>query len=116
MGAMPRIEQLRVAITTGAVGHHEPVRVEFNGHVLPAIEAVGGAAAGASFDGRFSPRSMSHSIRLLGPSAGAWEVQECRVTLDTGVEPYTVTFEPFVLQAGEAASLWAERPAIPFDV
>jgi len=113
---MPRVESLKLLIETGAAGHAGPIQVEFNGHVLPVSVEEGSASPSSRYVASYAPHSMAHSLRLLGPEHGPWSIDRARVTIDTGLEPYSVEFEPFELRPGQAASLWSERPAEPFDV
>ena len=113
---MPRVELLSVSVQTGAHALTAPVRLEFNGHVLPANTASGSTGVGETYSASFAPRSMAHSVRLMGPPEGRWAVTRCTVTIDTGIVPYTVEFEPFELGPKDAASLWAEPPEPVFDV
>jgi hypothetical protein len=113
---MPRIEKLSVELVTGTQAFSGPVQIEFNGHILPIDSESGATGPGERYAASYSPRSMSHSLHLVGPAEGAWSVEAAKVTIDAGSGPYSADFEPFVLLAGQAVSLWAERAAVPFDV
>ncbi len=113
---MGRLESIHLDVTTGARGHDGPVTVEFNSFRFECLDSAGRAAPGQRLDATLPLRSFAHALRLLGPAQGAWEIARLAVTYDTGGEPYTVTFEPFVLEAGEVADLMAERPTPYFDV
>lgn len=113
---MGRLEAIALDITTGTHGHSGPVVVDCNGYRFECLDSEGRAAAGQHLEVRLPLRSFAHTLRLLGPAEGRWEVARLSVTYDTGAEPYTVAFEPFTLEAGDAADLRADRPTPYFDV
>ena len=114
---MPRIERFHVTITTGASGHESPVRFDFNGHTLPFEDSTGSTESGASFEGSFAARSVAHSVAILGPEAGSWDIERVTVRYESGDgDPWDGTFGPITLDDSTALDIWHDRPLETFDV
>ncbi len=113
---MGRLESIALVVSTGEQGHSGPVVVEFNGFRFECLDSAGRAASGERFSAKLPLRSVAHSLRLVGPETGCWDLASLELTVDPGLEPYTVAFEPFSLAAGEVADLLVERPTPYFDV
>ena len=114
---MPRVNRLQCEIVTGDMGLEGDVVLAFNGHPLTFEGAEGGAAAGETFTGSFSPRSVAHSVTLVGPEDGEWSIDSITVTyeLDIG-EPYVVRYGAITLDESNQVNIWAEPPRPTFDV
>ena len=114
---MPKVQQIECTITTGKVGTESDVILAFNGHPLPFDNPDGGTGSGESFSGSFAPMSVAHSVSIVGPTEGDWDIQEIAVTyhLDIG-EPYSVRFGPIALNTTNQVNIWAEPPRPIFDV
>jgi len=112
---MARLLQVRLTITTGTVSTQAPVRVRINGHILPVTCTSGDTRTGGMFQGVADIRSVVHSLELLGPVEGAWEVErvEAFFEMEQG-EPYGHEIGPIRLEAGQAVNIWSATPT--FDV
>jgi hypothetical protein len=113
---MPKVHRIRLELQTGARGHEEPVVFSFNSHDLPLRVLEGGPGAGQTLVGEFEPQSVAHSVTLLGPSTGVWDVQHLSVTYSAGADEWTVRFEPFELDPQTAADIWEPPPLPTWDV
>ncbi len=114
---MARIERLALRLQTGARGTPGPVLVEFNGHELGCGPGAGGTDAGEVFEGQVEPRSVAHSVVLVGPESGDWDLERIEVTYDPGDgEPWTVCLGPVSLDPRTAVDIWRPRPLPVFDV
>ena len=73
---MPRLNKFRVRIETGDKGVEEPIRFNFNSHLLPLEDVSGGTQAGEVFEGGYEVRSVAHSMALVGPDKGEWSIKK----------------------------------------
>lgn len=114
---MPKVRSIACEIQTGAVGTTSDVYLAFNGHPIQLVGPSGGTGTGETLSGTFSPMSVAHSVTLLGPAEGAWQIDVIAVTYEMeGGEPYTVRFGPVTLDTENQVSIWAEPPRPTFDV
>ncbi len=114
---MPRVNRLQCEIQTGDVGLDGDVVLAFNGHPLGFDGVEGGTGPGETLSGSFSPRSVAHSVTLVGPAEGEWAIDSITVTyeLDVG-EPYVVRYGAVELDSTNQVNIWAEPPRPTFDV
>jgi hypothetical protein len=114
---MPRISHLQLSIETGQNGWDGPVSIAFNGHELPLEKGQGGCSSGETLNGELSPNSFAHSVVLVGPESGAWDIAGLKVTYEVpGEESYTIRFGAITLGDAESLDIWQERPLLTFDV
>ena len=114
---MPRINRIEITINTGQSGWEGPVCLEFNGHQLPIDLREGSAEAGGHLVGECQPNSFAHSVHLVGPQAGKWDIDELSVTYDvTAGDEYSVRFGAITLDETQSLDIWQERPLPTFDV
>ena len=114
---MPRIDNFKVAITTGSVGTQEQPRFCFNGFVCNFEEPIGGTGAAERFEGRFAPRSVPHELFLSGPEKGTWEISSIDVHYElSDGETYDIRLGAVTLDETNAVNLWRQRPQPSFDV
>ena len=114
---MPRIDRFTVTIQTGATGNAGPVRFDFNGHTMGFEESDGGTGGGERFEGSFAARSVAHSVALVGPEDGTWDIERITVRYETtDGDPWDVSFGPITLDGFTALDIWHDRPLPTFDV
>ena len=107
---MQKVETLRIRIRSGARGTLEPVRIRFNGHELALQVDAGDTTPGADFEGSFVVSSVAHSVELLAPSTGVWDLDEV-VAVFEGLDPAERRHGPASLSDGQTLDLWNETPA-----
>jgi len=112
---MPRVETIRLVITTGKTGHGSDVQIKFNGHQIPLVKQSGGTGPGQTYEGTFDVGSVCHSCTLLGPEQGEWHVQKVVASFE-GAETRKNEFGEKVLKAGEELNVWDPPPPPAFDV
>ncbi|HIA02799.1 MAG TPA: helicase [Myxococcales bacterium] len=114
---MPRINRIQISIETAANGWSGPVCVEFNGHQLPLDNVDGSVLANSQLVGECSPNSFAHSVILVGPDTGSWDIAGVSVMYDiSGEDDYSVKFGAVTLDETQSLDLWEERPLLAFDV
>lgn len=114
---MPRLNTFKVTIETGEQGTPGPVQFSFNNHTLPFANVQGGTAAGETFEGDFEVNSFAHSLTLVGPEQGEWQLN--KITVDYHCEnlpPYSVTFDTLALDATNQVNIWQDPPLPSFEV
>ncbi len=114
---MPRVNRLAISIETGESGRSEPVTFEFNGHELPFENVSGGTGPNEVFEGEFAPNSFAHSVVLVGPKEGEWNIAGFTVNYEImGDDPYTVRFGEVTLDQETSVNIWQDPPLKAFDV
>ena len=114
---MPKLRSFHLAITTGQHGRDDLPKYAINGFPLAFDETEGGCASGETFDGTGRPDSFPHSLHLIGPAEGQWDLATITVTyFAQDEEPYTYEFAPVTLDAESNLNIWKPRPAPVFDV
>ena len=114
---MPRVNTFKVKVQTGQQGMSEPVHFNFNNHKLPFDNATGSAEPGMLFEGSFDVNSFAHSLTLVGPESGKWEIEKISVEYDCENEkPYTVHFGKVNLDETTEVNIWQDLPVPAFDV
>ena len=114
---MPRLNKFRVKIETGDKGTDEPIRFNFNNHLLPLEDIVGGTQPGEFFEGGFEVRSVPHSMALVGPDKGEWSLKKVIVDFECeNTPPYSVEFPELELNDTTELDIWKDPPLPTFDV
>ena len=114
---MPKIEKIGIEIETGERGKQGPVQFEFNGHKLTFDTVSGGTEPNAQFEGEFEVGSFGHSVVLVGPDTGEWDIQQLKVTDNLeGENAYSLRFAPLTLDESHSLNLYHSRPRPTFDV
>lgn len=114
---MPKLNQFQVRIETGEKGIDEPVRFNINSHQLPFENVTGGAGPGEVFEGGFEVNSFAHSLSLVGPEKGEWELRKVKVDYKCeGAAPYSVEFHGVRLDETTELDIWKDPPLAAFDV
>ena len=111
---MPRVNTIRLTITTGTPGTTAEVRIKFNGHTLPLTRNAGGTAPGQTYEGSFDVGSFCHSCALLGPEQGEWRVTRVLARFE-GSEPRSTELTDRLLRAGSEENIW-DPPPTAMDV
>ncbi len=114
---MPRVNSFKVNITTGENGTGDPVLFNFNSHKMPFNNVEGSGESGSTFVGDFEVQSFCHSLTLVGPESGTWDIETVTVEfLCDGEEPYSVHYGAVTLDATTEVNLWRGPPAKSFHV
>lgn len=95
----------------------EPVKFSINNHVLPLENTQGSAEPGQIFEGGYAVNSFAHSLTLVGPESGQWNIKKVIVDYNSdGIEPYSVTFGEVTLDETTEVNIWREPPLPVIDV
>ncbi len=114
---MPRLNTFKVTVETGDTGTPGPVKFSINNHTLPFEDTQGGTAPGETFEGRFEVNSYAHSLTLVGPEEGRWDIRRITVDYDCDhTEPYTVNFGAVTLDDTNQVNIWQDPPLPAFEV
>ena len=114
---MPKIESFSVEIQTGKSGVSEPILFNFNSHTMPFNNIEGSTASGQVFSGDFEVRSFCHSLTLVGPESGTWDIESIRIDfVCEGAEPYSLNYGAVSLDATTEVNLWRAAPPKTFEV
>ena len=114
---MPRLNQFKIKIETGEPGLKEPVHFSINGFKVPFECNSGGTGLGETFESVYEVNSHPHSLTLIGPEKGTWNIKRMSVEYDVdGSDPYSVTFGEITLDEITEANIWQDPPLPTFDV
>lgn len=114
---MPRLETLELQIKTGAQGGGTTPQYSINGFTLEFDEVEGGVGPGETLTAKAAPQSYPHSLLLIGPEEGQWEIEGITATYYcAGDEPYVVRFGSVTLDDRSDLNIWHERPPRTIDV
>ena len=114
---MPRLNNFKVTIQTGDPGTRGPVKFSINNHQLPLENTQGGVGPGETFAGGFDVNSFAHSLTLVGPEEGRWNIRSIQVDYRCeNTEPYTVKFGEVTLDEATEVNIWQDPPLPTFDV
>jgi len=114
---MPRLDSITLRIRTGQRGTHETPNYTINGFTLPFDSTEGSTGPGGSFEATGHPQSFPHSLTLVGPLEGAWDIEGAEIDFFvSGEEPYTVRLGSVTLDDHADLRLWYPRPAVLIDV
>lgn len=114
---MPKLNRFNIKIVTGDSGMDEPVNFSINSHVVPFENIQGGTGAGQTFEADFEINSFAHSLTLVGPKKGEWNIREMEVGLKSeNTELYSVRYGEVTLDGTTEVNLWQDPPLKTFDV
>ncbi len=114
---MPKLNRFKLEIQTGDTGTEGPVQFTINNHKLPLEETEGGVGPQETFSGGFEIRSFAHSLTLVGPEKGEWEIEKMKVDFECEhTDPYSVTFGPVKLDETTEVNIWRDPPQPVWDV
>lgn len=114
---MPRLESFRLKIKTGEKSFDGPLKYSINGFPLDFEEVQGGTGAGETAEVMGEPQSFPHTLQLIGPESGEWEIETIEATYHCQAEPpYSVHFGKVVLDDSSDLNIWHPRPPKVVDV
>ena len=114
---MPRLNNFKLTIQTGDPGTLGPVLFSINNHQVPLEDVKGGANKGETLEGGFQVNSFAHSLTLVGPEEGSWNIKSIRVDYHCeNTDPYFVTFGEVTLDDKTEVNIWQDPPLPTFDV
>lgn len=115
---MPRLNTFKLKIKTGERGFTgQAPEFKMNGHRMPLGNFEGSAAPGGECSGGFQPYSFAHSLTLVGPTSGEWDIERIDVSYEVANEPpYSAIFGKVTLDPDTELNLWQEPPLPTFDV
>lgn len=114
---MPRLETFELQIKTGAQAGGDTPQYSINGFTLEFDEVDGSAAPGETLTVKAAPQSYPHSLLLMGPEEGEWNIEGITATYYcAGDEPYVMRLGPITLDDHSDLNIWYERPPKTIDV
>ena len=111
-----KILRLELELKTGERGRSDLPQLEFNGHSIALSGVKGGCASAETLVGFIRPGSVAHTIRLVGPETGAWDIESMRVDYEGETGSWTVEFAPFSLDDESSADIFELPPLPTWDV
>jgi hypothetical protein len=114
---MAKLNGFKVKIETGDSGTSGPVLFNINNHTVPFEKIEGGTGPGEMFQGEFEVNSFAHTLTLVGPEQGNWNIR--RITVDYDCEnskPYSITFGEVTLNETNQVNIWQDPPLPVYDV
>ena len=114
---MPKLNRFRIQIETGTTGGLQPVHFTINNHKLPLEGTEGGVGPGETFSGGFEVGSFAHSLTLVGPESGHWNIQKIKVDYECEQVPhYSAIFGEVTLDEATEVNIWRDPPLPTWDV
>lgn len=114
---MPKLNSFKIKIETGDQGTDGPVLFSINRHNMPFENVTGVTDAGQVFEGDFEVNSFAHSLTLVGPEKGEWNIKKISVDFNCeGTQPYSMSYGEVTLDENSQANLWQDPPQPVFDV
>jgi len=114
---MPKLQQFDVKLKTGASGRSTVPRYSINGFLLDFEHTGGGTGPGEEFQALGNPDSFPHTLLLIGPDDGAWDIADISITYHcAGEPPYSLRFAGVTLDGESDLNIWQTRPQPAFDV
>ena len=114
---MPKLNSFKVKIETGGQGTSGPVLFSINRHNVPFENVTGTTDAGEVFEGEYAINSFAHSLTLVGPEKGQWDIKKISVEfVCENIKPYSVTYGEVSLNEASQVNLWQDPPQPVFDV
>lgn len=114
---MPKLNNFKVTIETGDSGAGGPVLFNINSHKLPFENVEGGTGPGETFEGGYDVNSFAHSLSLVGPQEGKWDIK--KIVIDYQIEntpPYSLTLGAVTLDETNEVNIWQDPPLPTFEV
>ena len=114
---MPRLDSFKLEIKTGERGGPDRPRYSINRFPLDFDETEGSTKPGETLTVTGHPQSFPHTLLLIGPEDGAWDISGVTATYYcSGQDPYTVRMGSVTLEDDADLNIWHEKPLPTFDV
>ena len=114
---MAKLNKFLIKIETGDQGIAEPVKFSINGFPVAFENGVGGTASGQVFEASYEVNSFPHSLALIGPEKGTWDIKKIFMEYNCqDAKPYSITFGEVTLDETLEVDIWKEPPLPSFDV
>lgn len=114
---MPKLNLFKVRVETAERGPAGQVKFNINNHKVPFENPKGGTRPGDTFEGEFEINSFAHTLNLVGPEQGEWDIKSVTVHYDCeAMDPYEVKFGAVTLDETTELDIWQDPPAPVFDV
>ena len=84
---------------------------------MPFENVIGSNESKSIFEGSFDVNSYAHSLTLVGPEKGKWEIEKIIVDYDCeGENPYVAKWGAVTLDETTEVNIWQDPPVSSFDV
>ncbi|NIQ03174.1 MAG: helicase [Nitrospinaceae bacterium] len=114
---MPKLKRFKIQIDTGRTGTGEPVFFTINNHKLPLEDTRGKVQPGETFEGGFEIGSFVHSLTLVGPETGKWDIRKVQLDFECeNTDPYSIVLGEVTLDPETELNIWREPPLPTWDV
>ena len=114
---MPKLNRFNVKVETGESGCSGPVLFSINGHSVAFENVQGGTGPGEVFEGDYEVGSFAHSLALVGPKEGKWDIKQISVDLNCeSTPPYSIKFGKVELDETTELDIWQDPPLPTFSV
>lgn len=114
---MPKLNSFTLSIKTGSHGPGGVPQYAINGFALDFDEASGSIDAGATLYATGNPESFPHSLTVIGPPEGLWDIESIEASYQcVGEEPYSVRLGAVTLDDQSDLNIWYQRPERVIDV
>lgn len=114
---MPKLSSFTLKIKTGRQGRSDVPQYAINGFTLDFDNASGSMQTGETLEATGTPESFPHSLTLIGPPEGGWDIEGIEASYQcVGEEPYTVRLGALTLDDQSDLNIWHQRPERMIDV
>jgi hypothetical protein len=113
---MPRLDTLKLKIITGKRGPGSIPRYEINSFEIDFDDVTGSNNPGGTLELEGAPQSFPHSLALIGPDQGHWDIESLTATYYTGDDSHTVNLGSVTLDGETKLNLKYESQAELIDV
>lgn len=104
-------------IRTGEKGLNRPPQYSINGFTLDFEQITGGTGPGETAEVTGKPESFPHSLVLVGPTEGHWDIAGVEATYHcAGEPPYSIRLGAVTLDDRSDLNIWYARPERVIDV
>jgi len=108
---------LELKILTGQRAPSKPPTYEINGFEIAFDEMAGSLVPGGTLELKGSPQSFPHSLALLGPNEGYWDIERIDATYYSGTDDhYTIRLGAVTLDGESKLNLKYDRQPELLDV
>ena len=114
---MPKLKSFNVIIETGDSGIEEKIQFSVNGFKVPLDNVTGSSQPGKTMEAGYEINSFPHSLTLVGPEKGKWNIKKMCVEYHVeNEEPYSISFGEITLDETNEVNIWQEPPMPTIDV